>query len=49
MAMSVRWRKEPKMRSARQGGPADRLQKINTFVGRYNQDCKPFTWTAIAD
>jgi putative transposase len=25
------------------------VQKIDHFVAHYNQDCKPFTWTATAD
>lgn len=25
------------------------IEKINDFVSRYNENCKPFTWTATAD
>lgn len=25
------------------------VQKIDHFVAHYNQNCKPFTWTATAD
>lgn len=27
----------------------DLIQKINLFVASYNQNCKPFQWTATAD